>query len=300
MLISIISFTSVAVDLDMTGSVFDLAAFDDNMKKDGFKALFDSQYMSLTDAGKAGKLYYLQDDSWLFMVKVGKETRLYPMALMNWHHIANEVFDKEPIGVSYCLLTGSAVAFNSRLPERKKSFGVAGSLYNSNLVMYDKQTGSLWPQLDLKAYSGVEKDRSLEFFPIGWVTYGYAKKNFASTPVLVGSIQYQDFLEMYQDLPGDYLKDYETSTLIIGPVLPAALADKSFTMKELFILFPKENKAFRFQDAPAFPEWLDVVMENGKITMLTPKAAKTFITLYWFALKAYYPSVKILKANGKQ
>lgn len=284
-----------AVELDMTGSTFDPAAFDEGIPKDAFKAMLDPVYMPLADAYKAGKLYYAGDDSWFFLMRVGTATRLYPMGLMNWHHVANEAFGTEPVGVSYCLLTGSSVAFASRLPERKKSFGVAGSLYNSNLIMYDKQTGSLWTQLDLKAYSGVEKGRTLPLMPIGWVRASYAKSHYAKVDTLVGSLMYKDFLDMYGRLPGDNLEGYSENDSLLGPVLPAALADKSYPMKELFVLFPKEGKAFRFDDAPAFPSWLDSTVEGGKIQQLLPKEGKPFITLYWFAMKAFYPDAQVLK-----
>lgn len=289
------SASARAIELDLSNSAFDPAAYDASGPKDLFKAIFDPRYLPLDEAANAGQLYYLKDDGWLFLVSVGGQVRLYPMPLMNWHHVSNETFAGEPVGVSYCLLTGSSVAFSSRIPERKKSFAVAGSLYNSNLVMYDKQTGSLWPQLDLKAYSGIEKGKTMDFLPMGWVRYGYARKKYAKTPVLAGSVQYKDFLEMYNRLPGDNLSGYDTNDKLFAPVIPAATQDAAYPLKELFILFPKENAAFRFSDAARFPDRVDTLVQDGAIVQVLPKKDRPFITLYWFALKAFYPGAALLK-----
>jgi len=49
--------------------------------------------------------------------------------------------------LSYCPLTGSAMLWESLLAPGDETLGTSGLLYNSNLIMYDRETGSLWSQM---------------------------------------------------------------------------------------------------------------------------------------------------------
>lgn len=61
-----------------------------------------------------------------------------------WHEIVNDRIGGVPIAVTYCPLCNSAVAFDRRTDHGTLEFGTSGALYQSALVMYDRQTESLW------------------------------------------------------------------------------------------------------------------------------------------------------------
>lgn len=102
---------------------------------------------------------------------VGEETRAYPLQVMTWHEIVNDTVDGTPVAVTYCPLCNSGVAFERQLGNRVLSFGTSGMLYADNLVMYDRQTESLWPQLTGQAAFGVLTGTELRAIPMGTVAW---------------------------------------------------------------------------------------------------------------------------------
>jgi len=112
---------------------------------------------------------WLDDQEALLSLAVGEETRGYPLQVMTWHEIVNDTVGGVPVTVTYCPLCNSGVAFRREVGEWLLDFGTSGLLYADNLVMYDRQTESLWPQLTGQASVGVLTGTQLEAIPIGVV-----------------------------------------------------------------------------------------------------------------------------------
>jgi hypothetical protein len=96
------------------------------------------------------------DDELVIAVLAGSEVKVYPHAIMDWHEVLNDttVAANDPFALSYCPLTGSAVAWAVDSTLADTSFGVSGRLYNSNLILYDRQSSSLWVQMMQLAVNG--------------------------------------------------------------------------------------------------------------------------------------------------
>ena len=103
---------------------------------------------------------------------VGDETRAYPLRVMTWHEIVNDTVGGVPVTVTYCPLCNSGVAFERRIDGELFTFGTSGMLYADNLVMYDRTTESLWPQLTGLASIGALTGTQLVAIPMG--TVGWA------------------------------------------------------------------------------------------------------------------------------
>lgn len=99
---------------------------------------------------------WLEDRSPVMVVTVGDDTRAYPLAIMTQHEIVNDVVGGEPVVVTYCPLCNSGLAFLRTVDGQVLDFGTSGRLYQSNLVMYDRQTKSLWTQFAGEAIVGVD------------------------------------------------------------------------------------------------------------------------------------------------
>ncbi len=98
-----------------------------------------------TPAAQAG---YLTAGERVFGVSLGGETRAYPLRILDWHEMVNDVVGGEPVTLSYCTLCGSGILFATRsAPGEAYTFGTSGLLYRSNKLMVDRQTGSLWSNL---------------------------------------------------------------------------------------------------------------------------------------------------------
>jgi hypothetical protein len=112
---------------------------------------------------------WLEDDEPVLSLTVDHETRAYPLQVMTWHEIVNDTVADVPVAVTYCPLCNSGVAFERRAAGRLLDFGTSGLLYADNLVMYDRQTESLWPQLTGRAAVGVLTGTQLKAIPMGIV-----------------------------------------------------------------------------------------------------------------------------------
>ena len=90
-------------------------------------------------------------DSLVVGVKVGDDVRAYPHQILDWHEVVNDTFtvddQQQQMTLSYCPLTGSAMMWKGFAQSTNKTFGTSGLLFNSNLVMYDRETNSLWSQM---------------------------------------------------------------------------------------------------------------------------------------------------------
>jgi len=114
---------------------------------------------------------WLSDDEAVVSLSIGDEHRAYPVQVMVWHEIVNDTVDGTPVSITYCPLCNSALAFDRRLDDRLMTFGTSGKLYLSDLVMYDRQTESLWSQIEGRAIAGVQTGAQLERIPVQTVTW---------------------------------------------------------------------------------------------------------------------------------
>ena len=103
---------------------------------------------------------YLRDDDLVFGVEIGGDARAYPLRILGWHEMLNDVVGGVPVALAYCPLCGSGVLYETQLEGRADPllFGSSGLLYRSNKLMFDRQTDSLWSQLTGEPVSGPMRD----------------------------------------------------------------------------------------------------------------------------------------------
>lgn len=117
---------------------------------------------------------WLEDDNLVISVEFNGISRAYATNILNWHEIVNDDFEGTPVVVSYCPLCNSATAFVAPVLQGETArFGVSGRLYNSNLVMYDRVTKSMWSEIERKVIVGPLAGASpdLDFIPLDMVPW---------------------------------------------------------------------------------------------------------------------------------
>lgn len=82
----------------------------------------------------------------LISLVIKGKARAYPLGILLFHEIVNDKLSGVPVAASYCPLCNTAIVFDRRIAGRVYSFGVAGVLRQSNLVMYDRTTETWWQQ----------------------------------------------------------------------------------------------------------------------------------------------------------
>lgn len=135
--------------------------------KDGIPALTAPETSAIEDVD------FLRDDDRLVAVEMGGEARAYPIRMLNWHEIVNDELGGVPIAVVYCPLCDSVSVVDRRIEDETLTFGVSGLLYQSNVLMYDRQHDGLWSQILLEAISGPYSEQSLKHY--GWEITTFAE-----------------------------------------------------------------------------------------------------------------------------
>ena len=110
--------------------------------KGGIPALVNPTHYLAEAAG------YLVDEELVFGVEINGDARAYPLRILDWHEMFNDVVGGVPVALAYCTLCGSGILYETSVPPRPEPFvfGSSGFLYRSNKLMYDQQTHSLWNQ----------------------------------------------------------------------------------------------------------------------------------------------------------
>lgn len=114
----------------------------------------------------ASQVHNLSNNEPVVSLEVRGDARAYPVEILIWHEIVNDTVGGVPVVVTYCPLCNSAIVFRRPLVNGEPvEFGVSGKLYQSNLVMYDRTTNSLWPQELGRAIDGPLAGTELRWAP---------------------------------------------------------------------------------------------------------------------------------------
>jgi hypothetical protein len=128
---------------------------------------------------RAGDVNFLRDQEPVIGVNVSGEDRAYPIRILIWHEIVNDTVGGIPVAVTYCPLCNTAIAYDRRVGARVLDFGTSGKLYNSDLVMYDRPTRSLWVQFLGQAVAGVQTGARLRAYTaqtLSWADWRHAHR----------------------------------------------------------------------------------------------------------------------------
>ncbi len=104
----------------------------------------------------AAEAEYLLDDDLVFGVEINGDARAYPLRIMGWHEMFNDVIGGVPVALAYCTLCGAGILFETQVEGRATPFvfGSSGLLYRSNKLMFDRETRSLWNQFTGEPVTG--------------------------------------------------------------------------------------------------------------------------------------------------
>ncbi len=148
-------------------------------KRDGIPPIDKPKFTNINEAKK-----YIADKEPVIFVKINDEVKIYPIQILMWHEIVNDSISDKKISVTFCPLCNSAIVFNRILDEHEYDFGTSGLLRNSDLVMYDRQTQSLWQQFTGEAIVGDLLGKQLELLPSSLIGFKEVYENYPNAKVL--------------------------------------------------------------------------------------------------------------------
>lgn len=134
--------------------------------RDGIRSIDDPQFETTESA--AG---WLAGNEPVIALEIGDDARAYPLQIITWHEIVNDEVGGRPVVVTFCPLCNSALAFDSVVGGQTLEFGVSGLLRNSDLIMYDRTTETLWQQFTGEAIIGDLAGERLTILPASIVSF---------------------------------------------------------------------------------------------------------------------------------
>ena len=132
------------------------------LEKDSIQAIDEPEFQTAEAASSA-----MDPDERVIGIEINGDARAYPIPILSVHEIVNDEIGGEPVAITWCPLCYTALVFSRNIENRDSpvSFGVSGKLLYETLVMYDRETDSLWSQLYGSAIEGPMSGARLSFFP---------------------------------------------------------------------------------------------------------------------------------------
>jgi hypothetical protein len=190
----------------------------------------------------------------------------------------------------------------AEVADRPLTFGVSGLLYNSDMLLYDRQTRSLWSQIAARAISGAHKGRRLAAVPVSHTTWSDWRQRHPDTLVLS---QDTGFSRDYHRSP---YAGYEASRKLYFPVKFRA---QGYHPKERILGLEIEGqyKAYPFAELAKTTGTLrdrvagkdiDIRFDTEHQTATAVEAngrELPTIIAYWFAWYAFHPDTDVYHAK---
>jgi len=152
------------------------------LPRDRIAPIDDPTFAPVSDAPD-----YLRDEKPVIIVDINGDARAYPLAMLMWHEIVNDTVGDVLVTVTFCPLCNTGITFERVLDGRELTFGTSGMLRNSDLVMWDRQTETLWQQITGEALAGdyAAEERVLKFVPSSIIGWGAFAENYPDGQVML-------------------------------------------------------------------------------------------------------------------
>lgn len=262
--------------------------------RDGIPALTTPLFIKAEDAT-------LSDDARVLALDFNGVVKAYPVNILDYHELVNDDFDGTPVLISFCPLCGTGMAFLSSVDGQVLEFGVSGLLYNSDVLMYDRQTESLWSQIMQKAVSGPMAGTKLQLLSVEHTTWGDWRRRYPTTQLLSEKTGY---LKNYQQSP---YAGYSEKRKVYFPIQHN---DKRFHPKEVVVGVSLDGiyKAYPFVELGKTSQPLNDKIGSHEIQVVFDKenrSARVFdqngtlipsLTSFWFAWYAFHPNTEVFEA----
>lgn len=147
--------------------------------KDGIPSIDNPEFAPLS------RIEGFADTEPVISVEINGLLRAYPLRVLLWHEIVNDVIGGVPIAVTYCPLCDAAIVFDRRVGDKVLEFGTTGKLRHSDLVMYDRQTESWWQQFVGEAIVGEMTGTMLKMLPSRVESVAFFRERDADGMVLL-------------------------------------------------------------------------------------------------------------------
>jgi Protein of unknown function (DUF3179)/CarboxypepD_reg-like domain len=262
------------------------------VRKDGIPAINNPKFTPAIETD------WLHKKDMVLGVEYNGQARAYPIRILDRHEAVNDEINGKPILITFCPLCGSGMAFDPLINGEKSTFGISGLLFNSDVLLYDRETMSLWSQLETKAVSGAMSGNLLTHLPSYHMTWQEWKNKFPKSLVLTRETGFN------LDYDSEAYSDYKRSNKLMFAVKDQ---NPNFATKEMVIgiSINGKHKAYTLKKLKKLKRPLEDELGGNKLTITYSKLSDSAIItdqngrvlpstrLYWFAWYAFHVDTEI-------
>lgn len=292
------AFAQTRNGFDLTGALVPAAQIESGgPPKDGIPAIDRPKFV------QAGDARFLQGDDRVLGVARNGIAKAYPVRILNWHEIVNDKFGAEHIAVTFCPLCGTGIAYISEADGKPLNFGVSGLLYNSDVLVYDRQTQSLWSQILAQAVSGPLKGAKLTTVPLAHTSWADWKKRHPNTQVLSTDTGFSR--DYTRDPYAGYTQDQTIMFPVVGssqryppkePVIGIEVGGKFKAYPFVELAKIKGGKMTDTLGGKTLTVRFDPEHRTGAVFDAQGKEIPT-VTAFWFAWYAFHRDTEVFQAK---
>ena len=291
---------SISAEQTLNGFSIEKSLIDSNAihkggpPRDGIPALYKPDFIP------AAKESDLKKKDRVLGLVINRQARAYPVNILNWHEVVNDEIEGTAFVITYCPLCGTGIAFSAGVDGQPLRFGVSGLLYNSDVLLYDTTTESLWSQIPGQAVTGPFAGTKLEQIPLAHTTWEHWLKQYPNTTVLSRQTGY------VRNYERDPYSGYAVSNQLYFPVENQAKGDLHPKEVVLGIAIGDSYKAYpfsilkeygrkRFEDSLNDTPYTIVWNEEAGAAHVLERSGRILPTVqgYWFAWYAFYPDTEV-------
>lgn len=183
--------------------------------KDGIPSIDNPVFVSQDQASD-----WLNGREPVISLEVNGEARAYPIQILIWHEIVNDEINGVPVLVTFCPLCYSAIAFDRRLDGDVYEFGVSGFLRHSDMIMYDRNSESLWQQFSGEALVGDLTGKELQIIPSQLISFDQFRSSYPDAKVLSKNTGHR---RNYGENPYSGYDDINNSPFLLREEIPGEI-----------------------------------------------------------------------------
>lgn len=291
-------------DVDILSETF---GFDDNSRRsvdlvqliqacparDCIPSIDNPKYVSADEA------LHVNDDDLVITLSYNGEYFAFPTRILDRHEIVNGTFAGDALAITWCPLCGSAVGIERHVGNSETTFGVSGLLYNSDLVLYDRATETLWDQIEAKGVVGPMTGTELTLVPLSIARWSKWRAKHPDTLVLSSDTGFD--IDYSQDRYAGYR---ESSRLF----MPVSATDDRVHAKTVVFGFDLDFAELAITEASLLANGrhrLDVagkpsvitLHEDGSVTLDRDGEVFHPIRLFWFAWYTFHPETELVQSE---
>jgi Protein of unknown function (DUF3179) len=269
-------------------------------RKDGIPAIDSPRFITADESAA-----FLANNDRVLGLTLSDVSKAYPIRILNYHEIVNDTFKERPITISFCPLCGTGMVFDGQYGSEQVTFGVSGLLYNSDLLMYDRLTQSLWSQIEGRAISGPAKGHVLTQLPVEHTSWEDWKQRHPKTLVLSTDTGHN---RNYSRSP---YPSYEADESIYFPV---SNIDKRYHPKEvvLGLSIAGKSRVYPFAELAKGSGTLRDTIAGQALTIYYDSAHRSALVKnndgdilpsvigFWFAWMAFHPDSEVYRFASTQ